>query len=498
MQLVAALDDLAAQRLAEALGRFADLLQQEVRRLAAVDVARGDLGDRHVAFGDGQRGAVVGEALHTGQFAGVCAVEHEHLAATARRRRGLAIDSQVAGGLFHHAVGLAGDDEAVIGEADVQGLATAAKGEIQPLGFRCRSCADGNAALERCHRAAERLGEIAAHVGCVARHERRDDLGVGGDGAGDAQAVLDLQIGVVVDVAVQCRHRVALLLATRLLEFFAVQRVAVRLADDAHAGPAGVTQHRHPGTGVAERKTQERVGSDGVAQHPRVVAQFADLGGGFVDEAQAPVGQSHRTTLEQWIVGARRNRCRHGRVVGRQPVVPDEQMQAGRIAAAHLEPVDGRQRLLYGQVSRYRSNTGVASGEVVDGLHGAQSIAADGPGGIAQGDEFGARSLDVVGGHRLGTFEQQLGGAHPVVESVETSREGCDEFASTLEGLHTGHPVQQRIALRREAGHVAHPVGAERRIEQPQQGVGVGHRPGRGTTRDRDDAAHVRQVIDPA
>ena len=39
-----ALDDLAAQRLGEAVGRLGDLLQQEVRGVAAVDVAGRDLG----------------------------------------------------------------------------------------------------------------------------------------------------------------------------------------------------------------------------------------------------------------------------------------------------------------------------------------------------------------------------------------------------------------------------------------------------------------------
>ena len=498
VQLTTALDDLAAERLAETLGRFADLFQQEVRCLAPVDVACGDLRHHHLAFGDGQRRAVVGEALHTGQLASVCGVEHEHLAATARRRRSLAIDAQVAGGLFHDAVGLAGNDEAVVGEADVQGLAAAAQGEIQLLGFRCRSCADCNAALERCHRAAERLGEVAAHVGRVARHERRDDLGVGGDGAGDAQAVLDLQVGVVVDVAVQRRHRVALLLATGLLEFLAVQRVAVRLADDADAGPTGVTQHRHPGAGVGERQTQQRVGPDGIAQRPRVVAQFADLGGSFVDEAQAPVGQAYRTALEQRVGGACSDRCRHGRVVGRQTVVPDEQVQTGRVAAAHFESVDGRQRLLHRQIPRHRSGPGVASREVVDGVHGAQTVAADRPDRIAQCDEVGTGAFDVVGRHRLGTFEHRLGGAHPVVETVETGGDSSDEFAPAQQGLHTGYSVQQCIALGGDAGHLAHFVGTECCIEQPQQGGGVGHRPGRRTTRDRDDAAHICQVIDPA
>ena len=45
--------------------------------------------------------------------------------------------------------------------------------------------------------------EVAAGGSDVSRHDGRDDLGIGGDRTGDAQAVLHLDVGVVVDVAVQ-------------------------------------------------------------------------------------------------------------------------------------------------------------------------------------------------------------------------------------------------------------------------------------------------------
>ena len=55
------LDDVAAQGLGEALRRLADLLQQEVGGVAAVDVAGRDLGLHELVGADGQRRAVVGQ-----------------------------------------------------------------------------------------------------------------------------------------------------------------------------------------------------------------------------------------------------------------------------------------------------------------------------------------------------------------------------------------------------------------------------------------------------
>ena len=81
------LDDLAAHRLAEARRRLADLLEQEVRRVATIDVAGRDLRRGDVVLGQRQLAAVVGDPADAVELAGACAVEHEDLAAAARWRR---------------------------------------------------------------------------------------------------------------------------------------------------------------------------------------------------------------------------------------------------------------------------------------------------------------------------------------------------------------------------------------------------------------------------
>ena len=129
------LDDLAAHGLAEAGRRLADLLQQEVRRVAAVDVARGDLRGADVARRQRQIGAVVGDATDAFELAGVGAIEHEHLPTASRIRRSLAVHPHERRCLLDNAVRLAGDDVAVVGEADVHRLAAAAQREEERVGM---------------------------------------------------------------------------------------------------------------------------------------------------------------------------------------------------------------------------------------------------------------------------------------------------------------------------------------------------------------------------
>ena len=114
----------------------------------------------------------------------------------------LAVEAQVARGLLDQAVRLARDDEAVLGEADVERLAAAAQGEEHAVRRRRRVRADRDRALERRDRGPERLDDRLARVDPPA-HERRDHLGVGGDLGRDRQVVQRDELGVVVDVAVE-------------------------------------------------------------------------------------------------------------------------------------------------------------------------------------------------------------------------------------------------------------------------------------------------------
>ena len=95
----------------------------------------------------------------------------------------------------------------------------------------------------------------------------------------------------------------------------------------------------------AQREAQQLVVADLRAQARGVVAELTDLGRGLVDEREMTVGRAHRAGGEQRIGGcARRRAARSVGIVEVETVPGHEHVQTGRVAAAHLEPVDRRQR----------------------------------------------------------------------------------------------------------------------------------------------------------
>ena len=395
-QPAAGVDQLAPQRLAEAVGRLRDLLQQVVGEVAAVDVPGGDLGGAEVVRGDGQRGAVVGEAGDALQRPRPAAVEHDDLAPAGGGVVGvggrLAVHPQVAVGDLDDAVGLAGHHVGVVGQADVEGLAAAPEGQQHGVGLGAGRGADGDRSLEAGHRVAERGGEVGA-LGHPPGHQGRDDLGVGGDLGGDPQAVEGLEVGEVVDVAVERGDDVGGVVAA-FGQLGAVDRVGVGLADDADRGPAGVAEHDRHGV-AGERQPQQVVGPEGGAQRGGVVAQLADLGRRLVDERQAAVDRPDGARPEQRVGGPPVHQLPDGGAVEVEPVVADEDVEAGAVAAPDLEPVDGGQRLLDGHVALGGRPGRLAAGQVGDRPGGADAVLLDRPDGVLEPGDGGVHGLDA-------------------------------------------------------------------------------------------------------
>ena len=165
-------------------GASDDLLEQEVRVLAAVDVAGRDLrvraARRHRRATACRRTRSVARSPgcpRRGRRGPRSGPASPRVSGIGRR---LAVEAQVGGGLLDQAVGLAGDDERVLRAAHVERLAAApqaraAAGRARPRsGRRCPS--NPRARRRWCGRLVDRLA-----VGDPARDQRGDDLGVGGD-----------------------------------------------------------------------------------------------------------------------------------------------------------------------------------------------------------------------------------------------------------------------------------------------------------------------------
>ena len=196
----------------------------------------------------------------------------------------------------------------------------------------------------------------------MAQH-RGNDAGIGGDLGRYLQATLGDQVRVVVDIPVEHSGDVRDVAAIRPSDVRDVaairpsdmrfvlaigrpriERVGIGHRDDADAGPAGVRQHHGFGTVGAQRPAQQAVLADLRSQCSRIVAQFADLRSGLVDECQ-PVGRipDSAGTKERIVHSPGLRAGSAADSAGIQPCAPHEHLQTGRVAPSNLQPVECRQ-----------------------------------------------------------------------------------------------------------------------------------------------------------
>ena len=135
-------------------------------------------------------------------------------------------------------------------------------------------------------------------------------------------------------------------------------------------------------------------------------------------------------------------------------------------------------------------DSGVPPGQVGDGPHGAQTVPADGPQHVAQGDRLGARPLQLLGvEHGGGQLGVDVGGVR--VELVEPGRDRREQLVVIGQRQHAGQPAQGLVDDPRRGGDGAGiTADRERRIEAVEQLGPRRRRTGRRTADDADDAAH--------
>ena len=172
----------------------------------------------------------------------------------------------------------------------------------------------------------------------------------------------------------------------------------VGLGDDPDARPARVREHGDARRVGAQREPQQVVGADLGAEARGVVAELADLGRGLVDEREIAVGDAHRARREQRVGGAALEQPRDVGIGEIEIVTGDEHVQAGGVAAAHLEPVERRERDLDRVVAGERAPAErTAAREILDRPGGREPVPLQRPHRVLARDERRVARLDVVG-----------------------------------------------------------------------------------------------------
>ena len=253
------LDDVAAQRLGEALRSLPDLLEQKWGA-SPRSMSRRDLGLHDLLGTDRQRRAVVGQphdpvelpGRHRGRGHDLTVAE-----GLIRMRRRLAVHADVVVRDLDQAVQLAGDDRQVVGEPDVHAW---------PLPRSASSTRSGSSALAAAM-ATEPSKVLTVRRNASTRPARRASRDTR---AGMTFASVVIGDGMASAAAPEgprgCRRRRS---ARRRRTAFgvdgavtgvlvAVDRVGVRLGDDADTGPAGVAEHGNPRQAQRERDAADR------------------------------------------------------------------------------------------------------------------------------------------------------------------------------------------------------------------------------------------------
>ncbi len=215
---------------------------------------------------------------------------------------------------------------------------------------------------------------------------------------------------------------------------------------------------------------------------------------------------AHRAGAEERVVGAHRDQPPHRRFVEVEAVVPHEEVQAGGVAAAHLEPVDRRQRDLDREERLDGGDRRVGAGEGADLRRGAEAVAADRPHRVARPHQRRVHPFQVGGRQRRAETAVEVG-LHPVEPGGQLVDAVADEeggLGIAQQGPDAGHAPQLSVDPLDPRRRAAERVGevtvrcagvgrGEHVIEPAHQRRRVRHRARRVAADDPDDATHGRK-----
>ena len=149
-------------------------------------------------------------------------------------------------------------------------------------------------------------------------------------------------------------------------------------------------------------------------------------------------------------------------------MAPHQQMESCTVTTAHLEPVEGRERLMHREPDADRRRIRPETHQLDDTVGGAESIPTHGPGRILEFDERGVDRLQFrsergpdagserSSDHRSVGVEQRLEGGDLPVDTRDQGRDTRRRTRHLDEQTHTCHAAQQRISLSDERSGLRH------------------------------------------
>ena len=175
-------------------------------------------------------------------------------------------------------------------------------------------------------------------------------------------------------------------------------------------------------------------------------------------------------------------------------MIVDEDVDARRVATAHFEAIDRRERLLDREIADDGAAAGVAPGERPDCRRRAQSIATDRPEQIAQADRRRGARLHDCRVEATGVGDLVIGSDRGV-EAVEAARDRGDELELVDDREHPRHAREEGVRFDESVrGDQRIGLGTFQRSGRPVEEIDnlglAGDQPARGTTDHADDATH--------
>lgn len=220
---------------------------------------------------------------------------------------------------------------------------------------------------------------------------------------------------------------------------------------------------------------KKSITGDCLTDDPSVVSEFADLGGCFVDEGQDTIDHADCSGLEQRVAAISFEFAAHLRIVRIETVIPDEKMDACRVATTHFEPVESSQCSLDEEISTesclFVSDIAArSSGQISHGARCLKAITPDRPQKITCRNDALGRRLEGIG---IGTgfLESDIGGVDIGLHESQTVRDGFAE-RTRRQRPQSGNPLQQSIHFGQTAGSANEiDPGFDRIIEEFDDGL---------------------------